>query len=464
MKNLLLTTTALATLFAGVAMGASVTNDALTVTLGGELETQAGFRSQGAKYTKATAEGLNAQKQSGNASSTVFKRGLTPGNDNVAFDTVTAIHATVKGKTEFGTLYGAQIGIQATNLSKLPAGQNGLDRTFLFVENEMGRVELGSNDGVGGTMRIGADSIARATGGIDGQWSNYVQLDTFQDTGANPYTQPAVQSMNNFITAPTLLTTSNQLSGALSTVVNEGDEKSRKITYYTPEFNGFQAGLSYTPDTRNSGQDYIDKLGQNVVNGITQPGSEYTLPTAKNAIAGGISWSGNLDKDQAFKLSVVGETATIKNNVRSSTKYKNVSGAIFGAQYAYQNFSVAGSWGTQGKSMYADTATSMKAGSFYTLGAAYVQGPVGSSLTWMKSTKNKNTLDLISLGLDYQVAPGLLPFAEVTYFKMKQKNSYNNSQYDNQSDSSTKYVPATNVAAAYQNSGTAFILGTKLKF
>jgi hypothetical protein len=74
----------------------------------------------------------------------------------------------------------------------------------------------------------------------------------------------------------------------------------------------------------------------------------------------------------------------------------------------------------------------------------------------MNSTLNKNTLNLISLGLDYQVAPGLLPYAEVTYFTAKGKNTYT---------APTAVVPAaTNTAGAYKNKGTAFILGTKLMF
>jgi hypothetical protein len=467
MKNILLTTTALATLFAGVAAASTKSDEGLSVTLGGEFEAQAGFRNQASKYLNTTQTGLNALNPGSTVpdNNTVFKQGLTPGNQNVAFDTVTAVHASVKNKTASGLVYGAQIGIQTTTRSQLPAGDNALDRTFIFVQNDMGRVELGSNNAVTSTMRTGADSIARATGGIDGQWKNYVNLSTFDPNGT-PYTTVAVNS-NNFILNPTTYLTNYQTSGTPSSTFMEGDEKSRKITYYTPEYNGFQAGLSYTPDTRNSGQDYLNQLGQNS-SGMTL--GQYNLPTAKNAVAAGVSWTGNFEKNQSLKISAVGETASVKANAQdqvAGNSFKSVRSGIVGAQYNIENFSVAGSYGNQGKSMYSNAyASSMKAGSFYTLGAAYVQGPVGASLTYMKSTQNKNTLNVVSLGVDYQVAPGLLPYAEVTYFTMKQKNAYTapNAMNGVAVNPTGEQTQAGNVATNFKNSGTAFILGTRINF
>lgn len=454
MKKILLTTTALATLFAGVAAADGGSND-LTVAVGGSIQAQAGFRSQKSDYL---------MKQSANGN--VYKRGITPGNDGVAFDTVSAMHASVKGKADSGMIYGAQVGIQSTTRSQLPAGQNAADRTFLFMEGDMGRVEVGTNSGVSSSMRIGADSIARATGGIDGQWGNYVKLDTFQSPG---YLAAAVDH-NNFLTSPTLSLNGfgAQNSGSASANSVQGDEKSRKITYYTPTFNGFQVGVSYTPDNRNTGQDYIDEFADNA--GYSKYGSATKyVTTAKNAVAAGINWTCDMAKDQALKLSLVGETATSKANQDDRTngtlnKYKKVGGAIFGAQYNYENVAFAASYGTRGKSGHNENvvdattaaAVKMNAASFWTAGVAYVQGPIGASLTYMNSSMNKNKMDLVSLGMDYQLAPGLLPFAEITHFKMKQKNTFT---------AATSTAKATvDSSTEYKNKGTAFILGTKINF
>ena len=238
-----------------------------------------------------------------------------------------------------------------------------------------------------------------------------------------------------------------------------GDEKSRKINYYTPEYNGFQAGLTYTPDARNSGQDDISKL---------QGASGYNLPTVTNAISGGLSWEGEFEKSQSLKVSVVGETSSTTVSAAdkaAGNRYYNAKSAIFGAQYAYEDFSVAASYGNEGKSGLAkNTALAVKGGSFWTVGTAYVQGPVGASLTYMNSTLNKNKLSLVSLGLDYQVAPGLLPYVEVTYFTAKGKNTYTAPNASATSAPNASATSATNIAGAYKNKGTAFILGTKLSF
>jgi hypothetical protein len=371
MRNILLTTTALVTLFTGVAAAHEATikdSEGLSVSFGGSLEGQAATRSQASKYT-TNAQGI--------------EQGITPANRNVAFDTIAAIHASVKNKTAEGTTYGAQVGVLTTTQSQQPAGSSALDRTFLFIQNdEVGKFEFGSNNGVASTMRTGADSIARATGGIDGDWSNFVVL-------ANANNQ-------QFITAPTTYLTNYQNSGVQ---LFNGDEKSRKVNYYTPEYKGFQAGFTYTPDVRNSGQDDISLL-----NGSTASG--YNLPTGKNAFSAGLSWKGEFDKNQSLKVSAVGETSTVrKASTDTNTYYKNES-AIFGAKYAYEDFSVAASYGNQGKSGFAK-GVDVKGGSFWSLGTAYVQGPVGASLTYMNSTLNTNKLNLVSLGLDYQVAPGL---------------------------------------------------------
>ncbi len=286
--------------------------------------------------------------------------------------------------------------------------------------------------------------------GFDGDWYNYVAL-TALINGRN------IDNNNNnlnAIPAPTTYLTKYQ-DDIIQDVIG-GNEQSRKINYYTPEYNGFQAGLTYTPDARNSGQDNIGILGR--LNSTENP---YTQPAAKNAISGGLSWTGKFEKNQSLKVSVVGETSNTTVTAADKAvgnKYYDAKSVIVGGQYSYEDFSVAASYGNQGKSGFAKNTTGvgLKGGSFWTLGAAYVQGPVGASVTYMNSTLNKNTLNLISLGLDYQVAPGLLPYAEVTYFTAKGKNTYT---------APTAVVPAaTNAAGAYKNKGTAFILGTKLMF
>lgn len=445
MKNILLTTTALATLFAGVASASTAhkghaahkhvahkektltDSDGFSVSVGGVLEGQAAARSQKSEYTSYSS------------GAGVYKRGITPGNESIGFNTNAQAYIKAANKTASGTKYGAQVAVATTTATQIQQGQTSFNRTFLYTESDIGRFEAGSNDSVASTIRTGADSLARATGGIDGDWANYVALNTYAPTG---YTEPALIS-SNFITAPvTALTLAGYNGGAV--------ELPRNITYYTPEYNGFQAGLSYTPDNSN--------YGNNIVN-VNSTASGY-IPavantTAKNIFSGGLSWKGEFSHKQALKVSAVGETSsttvTPAQQAAGTSFYDNQS-AIFGAEYTYEDFSVAASYGNQGKSglQKNTTGAEVKGGSFWTVGAAYVQDQIGGSVTYMSSERNTNAFSLVSLGLDYQVAPGLLPYFEVSYFTMKQKLNITTGG-DNQS-------------SAYKNNGTAFILGTKLSF
>lgn len=474
MKNILLTTTALVSLYAGVAAAGMPDNNDLQVTVGGSIDGRAMFRDQKSEYLMANTGKpvIGDQKAIPGVN---YKRGVTPSNQDVGFDTVSAMHATVKGQNET-MKYGAQIGIQSTTRSQMSAGSDALDRTFIFMENDnMGRVEVGTNSGVSSSMRIGADSIARATGGIDGDWAKAVSLDTFVKDSAGDYKTANVTS-DDFIDSPTLFLTGSgaQRSGTFSAQNFEGDEKSRKISYYTPMYNGFQMGLSYTPDNRNTGQDYINQLN---TRGEGNRENSNIAPTAKNAVAAGLTWKNDLAADQSVKLSLVGESATVKADPMDTVSgtatgarksYRNIAGAIFGAQYNYQNWAFAASYGTQGKSIYAKTITDtnnvgLKAGYFYTAGVAYVQGPIGTSVTYFHSDKNKNKMDVVSLGMDYQLAPGLLPYAEVTYFTMKQKNRYS-AGLPASVNGGGSAATITKLDADLKNKGTAFILGTKINF
>jgi hypothetical protein len=450
MKNILLTTTALATLFAGVASASTahkghaahkhvahkeksmMDNEGLSVSVGGILEGQAAARSQKSEYTSANT--------STSAPGNVYKRGITPGNESIGFNTNAQAYIKAANKTASGTKYGAQVAVATTTATQIQQGQTSFNRTFLYTESDIGRFEAGSNDSVASTMRTGADSIARATGGIDGDWANYVALNTYVPTTYLPANTAVVSS--NFITAPvTALTLAGYNGGAV--------ELPRNITYYTPEYNGFQAGLSYTPDNSN--------YGNNIVN-VNSTASGYSPAvantTAKNIFSGGLSWKGEFSHKQALKVSAVGETSsttvTPAQQTAGTSFYDNQS-AIFGAEYTYDDFSVAASYGNQGKSglQKNTTGVEVKGGSFWTVGAAYVQDQIGGSVTYMSSELNTNAFNLVSLGLDYQVAPGLLPYFEVSYFTMKQKLSI---------------ASNNNAASAYKNNGTAFILGTKLSF
>jgi hypothetical protein len=470
MKSILLTTTALVTLFASVTsahMEKSMEkpmkdSEGLSVSIGGFLNTQAITTNQKGQYRtvgQATPNGLYT-----------YKTGITPGNKNFAFNTDSYLHINVKDKTASGMKYGAQLGIIGTTAAQSVAGNESYMGSFLFVEDEIGRLEAGSNIGVASSMRVGADSIARATGGIIGDWSRYVSLNTF--TPASGYINPAVVS-TNFVTSPiTALTNIEYMSSTSQYTV----ELARKITYYTPEYNGFQAGITYTPDVTNNGWGIVNANNTSYYtnnNNNNGNNNAYNIVIPKNAISAGLSWAGKFEHNQSLKVAVVGETSqTTVDNIDKAlgNRFYDNKSVIVGAEYSYKDISLAASYGNQGKSGLTKNpiptgSVGLKGGSFWTVGAAYVQGAVGTSLTYMSSELNRNKFNLISLGMDYKLAPGLLPYFEVSYFTMKQKTAYTAPGYVGNNNNNNNNVNVfSNLPTSYKNNGTAFIIGAKLKF
>ena len=89
------------------------------------------------------------------------------------------------------------------------------------------------------------------------------------------------------------------------------------------------------------------------------------------------------------------------------------------------NFSYAASFGSLGKSL--TTPEFHKVGretTYYTGGVAYKQGPFTTSLTYFRSDQYKNTVDCVTIGTDYKLAPGFKPYAEISGFSLKGKPEY----------------------------------------
>lgn len=201
MKKILLGTSALigaAALFAGAANAAETPK----ITLGGFSNFEAGF----------VSEDLDTNQRAG------------------AFRTDNVITVRVAGKNDMGLGYGAGIDLEADTSSNVDNAGVNAERTFVYVDGKWGKLQGGSDLGVTKTMKIDASSIARASGGIDGDFKYFMNT-----------------SADRTIATPDLFLDYGTASG-----VQLGDESQQtinKVSYYTPRFAGFQAGVSYLFDT-----------------------------------------------------------------------------------------------------------------------------------------------------------------------------------------------------------------------
>lgn len=442
-KKLLLTT-ALVSATAAFADGYTPMAKDFDIKLGGEFDFQAGARSQNNDYT-----------HSGTTLPTRNEVGITANNKSVGFDTTAELYLDARNTTAHGMTYGAHIGIQTTTESNRNIDNKHQNTSFLFMEHkDMGRLEAGSNADAANAMSVLGTSNASATGGAAGDWWKYVVVTTQvqQLTGATPQ---AVA--NQFVLSPEVAMNNNEMTGSSNRpgIINANTEKSRKLTYYTPKFNGFQAGLSYAPDVKNKGSE-ANLPPSSTATGIANNGIE-------DAFAAGISWEGKMQKDHAIKTSLTGVFGNPKrqNPAASNVQMEDTKVFSVGAMYTFQDMvSLALAYTDYDKTglLKAPSASvGTKKGHAYTAGLSMAMDKFTVSLTGMMSEKNKNEAKIYSVGADYKMAPGLMPYAEITNFDMKQKRNQS-------TNGSVTELNGTGANAQRKNKGTAFILGTKVKF
>lgn len=402
----LLLSTALFTIPASADYVVSHSGD-FKVTLGADLNLQAGSRFQSRSKHKEFKHTSNVSTIA-NPIGNIEKIGPSANNEDVAFMSSAHGHIGVENKTKAGTKYGAQVGIFASTRGGLPS-RDYLGRTYGYFENnKWGRFEIGTKKGASTSMAVDGDEVAAGTGGFNGDWDDYLSLTSYQ--GPNYVT--IATDKNNFVDGTGLV-----IKDSSSSANNEGI---RKITYYTPKYNGFQFGASYIPDEANrGGNDEDNRLF--VSSGPTR--------NLKNAFMAAAAYEKQINNKQSFKIVLVGETGRVRRSAQDKANgrvyTKNPVGYSIGAVYYYDKFGIAGSYGSSGKFKYRkDADINPRKDFFVTAGISYqFTDKIKGSFTYFHSD-NRNKLDIFSIGANYSWMPGVQPYAELTYVTAKQKYNY----------------------------------------
>lgn len=412
MKKILLTTTALGVFAAGSAVAAGP-----TVTIGGHADFQVGVSDQDAAYEPAGS---------------IYDRSTHTRTD-------TEVHVKVDGKTDNGLGYGAHIELEADPNGDDNTSQGSSDysenaeRVFIYVESGYGRVEAGANSSASETLKVDAGSFARATGGINGDYYHYIDLDGTAGQGGG--------LTDTYIVLPELPT------AAFPGVSNGGNESSRnilatanKVTYYTPRVQGFQAGVSYTPDLNERGT----AVGFSTETGTTTAfASGKAVPDFENVWNLGLNYQGEFN-GVGLEASATGEFGDTED---TSANRDDLRAYAFGAAANFAGFTVGGSYGILDElGALASVGTE---GEYWTAGAAYEYGPFAGSVTYLDSSLEDDTASTdpdkdfqnLSVGVDYQLAPGLVPYVEVSFFDLDD-----------------------NTAGNTDNDGSVILFGTELNF
>jgi outer membrane protein OmpU len=155
-------------------------------------------------------------------------------NDNFAFRRNTEIHFTGETTLDNGLTVGVHIEQDIEN-------QNTNDESYAYFSGGWGRVNFGNEDGAAYLLQLAAPS---ADSNVDGLRST-IQGFTFD---------PTLGALGGITTA-TLdydhahFGSNPGANGAAIAALglNGADGSTDRLTYLTPKFNGFQAGLSYAP-------------------------------------------------------------------------------------------------------------------------------------------------------------------------------------------------------------------------
>lgn len=333
----------------------------------------------------------------------------------------------IDGRAANGMTYGAVIEFQMDNGTGT-AGDNSnvsIDEMFGFIAlPNLGRIYFGAEDGAANLLQIRAPASA-ALGG-DGDWTNFIV-----ETGlfGGPY----------------------QTSG-----ISDGSDAT-KIGYLSPQFAGFDFGISYAA---NGGEGERADLA----NGVPQR----NRTTRENEIQAGLRYRGTFGP-VGVSFGVGGLWANAPQNITNTTlaRGQDLTAYFFGAQVAAYGFAFGAEYGFgqyNGASMGLGVLNRGIDDSWhYLVGATYTMGPVVFGAIFGQSEQDNGSarvggvitdLDdrkhtVWGVGVGYNLAPGLVLFA--TY------NNINDENIPTANPSDARYGGAGTTLANFNGSRTRTI-------
>lgn len=352
---------------------------------------------------------------------TTDEKNISPNQKHFAFYTDAII--VVQAEQTVGEItYGGKITLLPTTRLKTSASYNG---SHIYIKSEFGKVELGSQHDAGSKIRITAEEVTAG-----GDWGKYANLGgtKMEYKGMTP---EFVDYSEYF------------LDGVYRTKldqINDRAEPARKISYFTPTFKGFKFGISYTPDSANTGGTVFNKIsaGKQEINVNEENLTIEINRNVKNAFSGGVSYEHNITDGVDFKMSLSGEygkaaggykmiankdkddEATLKEGILSDLKTFNI-----GTVFTYGNFSYGASYGNLGKSLTnKDYNKTSRETHYYNAAIGYGQGPIKASFSFFKANQFKNELESLTLASELKWLPGLTPYGEVSIFQARGRPSF----------------------------------------
>lgn len=306
------------------------------------------------------------------------------------FQSEAQIAVMADGTADNGLQYGAKVLMDAST-----SDSTNSDEVGVYLAGSWGRVEMGDDDGAS-ELVVFAPTVG--IGQINGSYDDYVSA-AARGHLAND------RGDHNF------------------TAIDSDD--STKVTYYTPKFSGFQAGVSYAPEYQGFtilGVNLLGSAGEGV--NLTENTSlasdifEFGLGYEGSFSGVGVKVGGNYVTADAID----GDIDTVTAGVQA---IEDVSTWSLGAQLSYNGFKFGGGYTNDGDSLQLDGVSNDNVTS-WNVGATYENGPWGVGVSYLDKDFDTNASFLSAatggdytawaLGGTYKVAPGLTTGADLAFY------------------------------------------------
>ncbi|MCZ8149199.1 MAG: porin [Roseomonas sp.] len=373
-----------------IGMGAAQAQEAPTVRVGGFMQVMYNW--------------VDDDADSGRAPAGVAGAGTVDRNQG-DFRNELEIHVFVTGKAANGLSYGAVIELQNDGFGGGAGGGIDTDEAYMFVSSPtLGTLRFGDEDNAASIMQVRVPSI---TGfGPDGDWDDNIL------SVANALTS----------TGPSLLTG-----------INDGND-STKIIYLSPQFFGFDFGLSYAPTGRSGAEGERAWTGRTVdvataTTFSSNPNLQRDPLGLDNEISaalryrgtfGGVGIAAGFGYQQSDGASATAAGARASGrDINAYTVGLNLSafGLTVGGEYTWGEYTGV----SAGRASLADGRDDSQ---HFVLGATYVMGAVSVGVFYGVAEQDNGTINGVTrtdreqtvwgLGVAYTVAPGLEVFGNYT--------------------------------------------------
>ena len=331
---------------------------------------------------------------------TAFQAGFfdndTANSSDRDFTSEAQIAIRADGTADNGLQYGAKVLLDASTSDTANS-----DETSLYLAGGWGRVELGDDDGAS-ELVVFAPTVG--IGQINGSYDDFIngnaKAHIVNDRGDHNFT--AIDS-----------------------------DDSTKVTYFTPKFSGFQAGVSYAPEYQGFNvfgfAGVAGSAGENValLEDSTLASDIFELGLAYEGSFSGVDVKvgGNYVMASATDADVDLVTGGVQT-------LEDVRAWSLGAQVGYNGFKFGGGYTHDGDSLQLEGVANDSVHS-WNIGATYENGPWGVGISYLDTDFDTNAFaksvnvttavggdyTALVLGATYTVAPGLTTGTDFAFYE-----------------------------------------------